>query len=82
MNSDINFTRDELDQFVKKIKIYFSTELDQEIDSFDAEFLIDFFAKEIGPQLYNKGLSDAHALFKEKADEVGYLIEELEKLPR
>ena len=53
--------------------------MDQDIGAFEAEFLIEFIAKEIGPYFYNKGIADAHALFSEKADEIGYLVQELEK---
>jgi uncharacterized protein (DUF2164 family) len=77
--SDIKFSKDESDRIVSKVKKYFSDEFDQNIGSFEAEFLIDFFAKEIGPYLYNRGLSDAQNLFSEKAEEVGYLIQELEQ---
>ncbi|MCW8887644.1 MAG: DUF2164 domain-containing protein, partial [Gammaproteobacteria bacterium] len=66
-------------RIVQKIKAYFHDELSQEIGGFDAEFLIDFFSKEIGPHFYNRGLSDALTLFSEKADELSYLVQELEK---
>ncbi len=77
--SDIKLSQDEIDQVVSKIKKYFADEFDQDIGGFEAEFLIDFFAKEIGPHFYNRGLTDAHALFTEKADEISYLVQELEK---
>jgi len=77
--SDIKFSRDELDNIVFKIKKYFSDEYDQEIGAFEAEFLIDFFAKEMGSFFYNRGLSDAQTLFLEKVEEVSYLVQELEK---
>ena len=77
--SEIKFSKEETDRIVSKIKTYFNDELDQDIGGFEAEFLMDFFAKEMGSYFYNQGLSDAHTLFLEKADEVGYLIQELEK---
>ncbi|WP_045859693.1 DUF2164 domain-containing protein [Teredinibacter purpureus] len=77
--SDIKFSRDELDRIVHKIKKYFNDELDQDIGAFEAEFLIDFFSKEVGMFFYNRGLFDAHMLFTEKADELSYLIQELEQ---
>ncbi|MCW8824852.1 MAG: DUF2164 domain-containing protein [Gammaproteobacteria bacterium] len=77
--SDIKFSKDETDRIVQKIKAYFNDELSQEIGGFDAEFLIDFFSKEIGPHFYNQALSDALTLFSEKADELSYLVQELEK---
>jgi uncharacterized protein (DUF2164 family) len=77
--SDIMFSREEKEQIVKKVETYFSTELDQEIGNFEAEFLIDFFADEIGAYFYNRGLNDAQTLFSEKVEELGYTIQELEK---
>ncbi|MBN1007277.1 DUF2164 domain-containing protein [Amphritea pacifica] len=77
--NDIKFTKDETDRIVSHIKKYFNDELDQEIGGFEAEFLLDFFAREIGPVFYNRGLSDARDIFAAKAEETGYLVEELEK---
>lgn len=77
--SEIKFSKDETDKIVSKVKHYFSDELDLDIGGFEAEFLIQFFAKEIGPYFYNRGLFDAHALFTEKSEEIGYLVQELEK---
>ena len=77
--SEITFTKEQTDRIVSKVKAYFNNELAQEIGGFEAEFLIDFIGKEIGPHFYNRGLSDAHALFTDKAEEIGYLVQELEK---
>ncbi len=76
---EIKFSKDETDKIVGKVKAYFNDELDQDIGGFEAEFLIDFFAKEIGSYFYNRGLSDAHTLVTEKSEELGYLIQELEQ---
>lgn len=76
---EISFSADNKAQIVSKIKAYFREELDQDIGGFDAEFLVDFFAKEIGPIFYNQGLSDAQDLFSSKAEELEYQIQELEK---
>lgn len=77
--SNIVFSKDEKERVVQKVKAYFSDELDQEIGGFDAEFLIDFFATEIGAFYYNRGLSDAQLLFTEKVEELSYLVQEMEK---
>ena len=77
--SELKFSKDETDLIVSKVKAYFANELDQEIGGFEAEFLVDFFANEIGPYFYNRGVFDAQALFAEKAEELGYLVQELEK---
>ncbi len=79
--SDIKLSKEDTERLVGIVKEYFSDELDQEIGGFEAEFLIEFFARQIGPQFYNQGLSDAHTLFSQKAEEIGYMVQELEKLP-
>jgi uncharacterized protein (DUF2164 family) len=44
----IEFSKKEKEIMIQKVKMYFREELTQEIGNFDAEFLIDFFAEEIG----------------------------------
>ncbi|MCR8923837.1 DUF2164 domain-containing protein [Dasania sp. GY-MA-18] len=77
--TDIQFSTDEKERIVHKVKSYFNDELEQDIGSFEAEFLLDFFAKEIGAYFYNRGLQDAQMLFTEKVEEISYLVQELEK---
>ena len=77
--NEIAFSKDEKELIVQKVKKYFDDELRQDIGGFEAEFLIDFFAAEIGSYFYNRGLQDAQLLFTEKAEELGYLVQELEK---
>jgi len=75
----IEFSHQEKLQLVQRVKLYFAEELDQEIGSFDAEFLIDFFAEELGVFFYNRGLYDAEAKISEKLAD---LAEELLQLER
>ena len=77
--SEITFSKEEKAEIVQKVQKYFNKELDQEIGSFDADFLIDFFAKEVGAYFYNRGLYDAQQLLTERVEEIGYLVQELEK---
>lgn len=76
---DIQFSSDEKEIIVRKIKLYFADELKQEIGRFDAEFLLDFFAGEIGAYFYNRGLYDAQAILSGKLDELGEAIYQLER---
>ncbi len=77
--TDITLSKDATASLVSKLQSYFSDELDRELGGFEAEFLIEFLARELGPYFYNRGLADAHALFMEKSEEIGYLVQELEK---
>ncbi len=74
----IEFTRDEKELLVSKLKRYLDQELDYDIGQFDAEFLLDFFSKEIGVYHYNRGLKDAQDVFKSKVEDITDAIYELE----
>ncbi|MEQ8955710.1 MAG: DUF2164 domain-containing protein [Pseudomonadales bacterium] len=69
------------DELVAQIKQYFSAELDQELGSFDAQFLLDFFARRAGCHFYNQGLADAFKAFESRLAEFGELVYELEQQP-
>ena len=73
--ADVEFSNEEKEVIVGKLKKYFEQELDHEISQFEAEFLIDFFSKEVGSYYYNKGLSDAQDLINLKLDDVVYELE-------
>ena len=78
--SDIHFTEAEKQILVSKIQSYFHSELSEEIGQFDAEFLLDFFNKEIGAYHYNRGLQDARTLLEENAQNVQQAFYEMEKV--
>jgi uncharacterized protein (DUF2164 family) len=75
---NIEFTKQEKELLVQKLKHYFTNELDQDIGQFDAEFLLDFFGKEMGIYYYNRGLIDAQDIFKSRVDSITDAIYELE----
>lgn len=75
----IKFSNEETEILTHKIQAYFSEELDQELGQFPAQFLLDFFAQEIGPYYYNRGLLDAQAVLESRIESLGEAIGELEK---
>ena len=77
--SIIEFNKDEKETLKRKVQLYFQEELDQKIGGFDAEFLLDFFAEEVGVFFYNKGLYDAQALLQSRLDSIADAIYEIEK---
>jgi uncharacterized protein (DUF2164 family) len=76
---DIKFSKEEKEIITTKIKLYFQEELEHEIGEFDAQFLLDFFADNVGVYFYNRGLYDAQAILKRKLDDISDGIYELEK---
>ena len=75
----VEFSKDEKELIKRKIQLYFREELEQEIGGFDAEFLLDFFAEEMGVFFYNRGLHDAQALLESRLDSIAEAIYEIEK---
>lgn len=80
--SEIEFSKEEKKSIVHKIQLYFNEKLDQEIEQFDAEFLLDFFSKEIGVYFYNQGLNDAQVVLSGRMDSIIDAIYEIEKPTR
>jgi uncharacterized protein (DUF2164 family) len=77
--SEIKFSDAEKSTILPKIQMYLREELDLEVGSFDAEFLLDFFAEEVGNYFYNRGLYDAQAILEKQVEEIGESIYQLEK---
>jgi len=78
--SEIEFSKEETELIVNRIQLYFREELDQDIGQFDAQFLLEFFANEIGGYFYNRGLYDAQAILERRVAEISEVIYELEKV--
>lgn len=76
--SPIKFTATEKSLLIDKLQRYFLKELEQELGQFDADFLLDFFTKELGSVYYNRGLFDAQTLMAEKLELISEQIVELE----
>jgi len=79
MVAEIKFSDEEKKAIGLKVQRYVEEELDLEIGQFDAEFLLDFFSREIGEYFYNRGLYDAQAVLETKIEEIGEAIMQLEK---
>jgi uncharacterized protein (DUF2164 family) len=77
--STIEFSKAEKELITRKVQMYFSKELDQELGQFDAEFLIDFFAEEVGAYFYNRGLRDAQSVIEAKVADIADALYEIEK---
>lgn len=75
----IEFSKQERDVIVGKIKTFMEDEIGQEIGAFDAGFLLDFMTQEIGPYYYNRGLYDAHAILEKRLATITGAILDLEE---
>jgi uncharacterized protein (DUF2164 family) len=77
--AEITFTREEREIICRKIQLYMREELEYEVGQFDAGFLLDFFAEEIGAYFYNRGLYDAQAILQSRLENIAEAIYEIEK---
>ena len=75
----IKFSQEEFEKIVPVVQMYFREELDQDIGSFDAQFLIEFFIEKMGGHFYNKALSDVQGLLEQKLEDFGNSLLELEQ---
>lgn len=55
----IELTPDTTKHLIEAIKLYFLEHRNEEIGDLQAGFLLEFCLKEIGPEIYNKGVRDA-----------------------
>lgn len=77
----ITFDKESKAALVKRLQHYFQKELDQELGSFDAEFLLDFFCEEVGVRCYNQALADVQSHLRQRLEDMQHSIGELEKSP-
>lgn len=70
--ADITLTPGERDLLREKLCAYCEQNFDLELEQFDAEFIVDFIAKELGPMFYNAGIEEAirtHVAYSERIQE-------------
>ena len=75
----VTFSKAETTAIVRRLQVYFDTELDQKLGDIPAQMLLDFLIETIGPAFYNRGLYDAQSLVMSRVEEIGEAILGLEK---
>lgn len=53
-------------RMIEKIRIFMENEFDQPIGELKAGLLLEFLLNELGPSIYNQGLSDAQAFVQDR----------------
>lgn len=79
--TNITFSREERAVLVPTIQAWFRDELDHDLSGLQAEMLIDFIGREMGPAFYNRALYDAQALIAAQAETLADAVLGLEKHP-
>ncbi|USD63759.1 DUF2164 domain-containing protein [Vibrio sp. SCSIO 43140] len=63
---------------VSELQKYFEQELETDLGQFDAEFLLDFLIKKLGPAFYNQGLEDAKGGLDRRVADIADELYEIE----
>ena len=77
--SNIELAAATKEEIVAKLQLYFTEELQLEIGSFDAQFLLDFLSERVGNYYYNQGLTDELKALENKIEEFSDTVYQLEK---
>lgn len=63
---EIKLAEDRIRLLTEKTQIYFRNEHDESLGELKANMIVEFFIKEIGPQIYNQAINDAYAFIQDK----------------
>jgi uncharacterized protein (DUF2164 family) len=74
----IELTKEAKEEALSSLQKYFEVNLDQTIGNIAAGALLGFILEEIGPSIYNKGVTDAQERMQMRLSELDYEIHEEE----
>lgn len=77
----LDFSNEDQATIVAKVQDYFLSEFELDVGRFEAEEMLQFFAKEIGAHFYNRGLYDAQGVITSQIDAINDAIYQLEQTP-
>lgn len=75
----ITLDRASREDLVAQLQHYMARELQHELGSFDAGFLLDFMTGTLGAHCYNQGVRDAQAVLVARMDDLGDALYQLER---
>jgi uncharacterized protein (DUF2164 family) len=58
-------------RLVGSIKRFYAEEMEDEIGDLKTMRLLEFFLRELGPNIYNQAIADAQKYFLDKAEDLG-----------
>lgn len=68
---------DQKDHVKNQLIRFFDKELDEEIGVIAAESILNFFLQQVGPTLYNQGVTDAKLALEKRMDDLNYDLDDL-----
>ncbi|UTH76486.1 DUF2164 family protein [Chromobacterium sp. IIBBL 290-4] len=79
MANSFKLGESQLHYLAPRLQAYMNEQLGVELGGFDARFLLDFLAEELGREIYNKALQDAQAALAARMESLQAAIWELEQ---
>jgi len=73
------FSREVKEELIASLQAYFTDDLDRELGTFEAEFLLDHLSEHLGPYYYNQAIRDVQKHLSAYLDSLNERIDELEK---
>lgn len=77
----LDFSTEDQAAIVAAVQEYFLTEFELDVGRFEAEAMLEFFARQVGAHFYNRGLYDAQAVITNQIDAINDAIYQLEQSP-
>lgn len=77
----ISLSEERRAQLIASTRAFFAEELDRELSEFQAERLLTFFVRHLGPPVYNQAIQDARGFFQDKLDDLDGEFHEPEEAP-
>ncbi len=66
----IKLSKEIQEEMKVEMKNYFLNERDEELGDLAATLLLDFIIENLGPQIYNQGVSDSYKFIQEKSEDL------------
>ncbi len=63
---EFKLSKERTKEITEKVQTYINNEFDESIGELKAGFLIEFFIKELGPEIYNQAINDAQSFIQDK----------------
>ena len=65
-----NISKEREQQLISDIQEFFITERDESIGELAASIVLDFILNEVGAEIYNQGIADAHRYMNERVEDL------------
>jgi uncharacterized protein (DUF2164 family) len=72
----VELTKEDRLQAIASIERYFRENMEEKIGNIAASGLLSFFLEEVGPSIYNKGVSDAQERLQARVAELDFEVHE------